>query len=455
MRRFFNIIAHDVLSFDKKWFFTMVLLAALPALVNGYPFYFEDSAGYDGHGMFLPSTGERFNLGADVPGSISSALYPFAGVWSLIILNVITFAYLISRFAYLYLKNTPISIGVLVIGLSGAPFYASLLCPDIWIVFLGLCFVMLLARFSWIELMLAVVAASGHGSGIYILIAASLIFVILGHKKIRCAVLTSAICASSVLVVYFVDLWIDGAISTEKPAQATIASKIMNDVPEALVDYCIHYPEEKICGLKDRVEALKPHNPYDDAQYLWHARLRDEPGTLSWHQFNELGVNLLAYVLLSPHITAYLTESFYDYLNFYNDSRCLGFSGFVVTAADDWTLAHYAEGEGNSLARSGAFDSETNFCKVVYVSTFLVSVVGSLVFIIVFFAYRNSPLYDIVLSLYSIALSNDVFFALFSGGYTRYHLRALSLVALVILIACDAYFQQRAEGPRSRQKVRQ
>ena len=41
--------------------------------------------------------------------------------------------------------------------------------------------------------------------------------------------------------------------------------------------------------------------------------------------------------------------------------------------------------------------------------------------------------------------SNDVFFALFSGGYTRYHLRGLTLTAVIVLIALDQLFQPAAQ----------
>src|SRR5690242_2440090 len=168
-------------SYDYKWawFFAMLLLGLLPAIINGYPFYFEDSAGYDGHGLFLPSTGKRFQLNSDIPGALSSITFPLFGVWSLAIINSITFAYTIGRFATIFLPNTPLAVGIILVVLSGGPFYVSMLAPDIWIVFLGLCVAILLWRFSWPDFAVAVIACSGHGSGIYILAATVIGFLLL------------------------------------------------------------------------------------------------------------------------------------------------------------------------------------------------------------------------------------------------------------------------------------
>src|SRR5689334_5540507 len=168
-------ISLKFLSFyDYKWawFFAMLLLGLLPAIINGYPFYFEDSAGYDGYGLFVPSTGKRLQLNSDIPGALSSIIFPLFGVWSLIVIDSITFAYTVGRFATLFLPNTPLAVGIILVVLSGGPFYVSWLTPDIWIVFLGLCVAILLRRFSWSDFAIAVMACSGHGSGIYILTAA-------------------------------------------------------------------------------------------------------------------------------------------------------------------------------------------------------------------------------------------------------------------------------------------
>ena len=438
-------------EYKWTWFLASLVLVLLPAVINGYPFYFEDSAGYDGHGLFLPSTGQRFNLRSDIPGAISGIIYPLFGVWSLIIINGIIFSYIIGRFAQLFLPYTPLFVGLLMIALSGAPFYVSLLAPDIWIVFLGLCLAILMARFSWIDFAIAVMASSGHGSGIYILAAVGLGFLLLGHNKARFAFIAGAICACSIVVVFSVDILINGAISTERPAAATVASKIINDVPEALVDYCDQLPEEKVCKLKDRIDLLPPHS-YDDAQYLWHAKLRDGPGTLSWQEFNALGQRLLGFVLLSRHAPAYLIESLYDYINYFNPDRCLGFPGFVEYAAEDWTLEHYAKGEKNSLARAGVFTND-RFCMAIYAATFTIFMLGSLVLIWTFLS-RQQREYDVILLLYLTAISNDIFFALLSGGYTRYHLRALPLLAVIVLIAFNQSQQKSYEKPPAQRSNR-
>jgi hypothetical protein len=433
-------LAAGFAEFNWGKFLAIVAIVALPAFVNGYPFYFEDSAAYDGHGLYLPSTGARFNLYSDIPGSIASLFYPVLGVWSLLAINALVFSYVFVKFSNIFLSHVPVYTSLLFLMLTGTPFYISLLSPDIWIVVMGLCIAMLMVRFSYVNFALAVVACSGHGSGIYILVAAVLGFIIIGLQKVRFALLAGAICASSVIVIFLVDLWIYGTVPTEKQAQATIASKIMNDVPEALVDYCDQLPQERICKLKDRVNSVTPHSG-DDAQYLWDAHLRDQPDGLTWSEFNELGMRLLFFVLTSRHASTYIVESVYDYVNFFKPDRCLGFSGFVPNAAEEWSLQHYAKGENKSLARSGAFSAETSFCKLFYLSSFTVFVLGLLVFVWTLF-HRKYENYDIIVLLYLIEVSNDVFFALFSGGYTRYHLRALSLSAVIVLIACNWLFQQ-------------
>jgi hypothetical protein len=414
------------------WFISTLVLGLLPAVINGYPFYFEDSTGYDGHGL-------PFNLRSDIPTAISGIIYPVFGVWSLAIINGIMFAYIVARFAQLFLPSTPLFVGLLFILLSGAPFYVSLLAPDIWIVILGLCVAMLIVRFSWFDFAIAVIACSGHGSSVYILAATGLWLLLLARRKARYALMAGAISACSIAVVFLVDIWMHGTYA-DRLSQATIASKIMNDVPEALEDYCNQLPEEKICQLRDRVNALPPHS-YDDAQYMWHAKLRDEPGTLSWPEFNALGLRLLGFVLLSRHAPSYLIESFYDYINFFNPDRCLGFPGYVSDAAEQWDLRHYAEGDRNSLARAGVF-TDNVFCFPFYILTITVFVLGLIVFIW-HILHTHAQDRDLILLLFFISLSNDAFFALFSGGYTRYHLRALMLVGTVILIALDRYLREK------------
>jgi hypothetical protein len=299
---------------------------------------------------------------------------------------------------------------------------------------------MLVVRFSWVDFVIAVIACSGHGSGIYILAATTVGFLLLGRKKGRLALIAGAICGCSIAVVLAVDIYYNGGISTERAAEASVASKIMNDVPEALVDYCNQQPQEKICGLRNRVDALPPHSD-DDAQYLWYGKLRDEPGTLSWQEFNALGLKLFKFVLFSRHVIPYLLESSYDYRRFFVMDRCIGFWGFVPNSDQDWTLEHYAKGEKNSLAIRG-FLSNSCFCLSVYLATFSVFIGGILVAI---WALVNklAKYRDAILILCLTAISNDVFFALFSGGYSRYHLRALTLLAMAILVASNSYFGHR------------
>jgi hypothetical protein len=68
---------------------------------------------------------------------------------------------------------------------------------------------------------------------------------------------------------------------------------------------------------------------------------------------------LLLSTLLPTSLKAYK-----NHVNFFRPDRCLGFSGFVANPAEEWTLQHYAKGENNSLARSGAFSAETSYVLV-------------------------------------------------------------------------------------------
>ena len=285
-------------GWEWLWFLVVLVLGIAPAVVNGFPFYFWDSPNYDG---------TQFNgIRELTPAILSSTLYQLLGAWALPMINATVFSIIMTRFAKLFLRNTPLWIIIVVILCSSAPFYLSFIMPDIWFVFLIMCFLMLLRRVSLFDFLVSIVACTGHGANKYIFMLVVAIVAFTTNTPIRVLQIAAAILIGSVLLTAAVDLPLRGSVAPERLSWATLGSKIMNDVPEALAVLCKQTPQKKICALREKVAALTPVGALDD-QYLWNAGiLFQEPG-LSLSEFNLLG-RQLALIVAREFPSHYLVE---------------------------------------------------------------------------------------------------------------------------------------------------
>src|SRR5262245_13689413 len=174
------------------WFAIMLGLGLAPAVLNGYPIYFNDSAGYDG------ST--YYDTRLATLALVATPLYPVLGVWSLIAINAVVFAYLMMRFADAFLKGVNPILAAVVLTAALTPFYISFIAADIWLVFLFLALALLLVAFSWPVLIIAVIAGATHGSHLFILAGATLVALLLRSDRARTAAVFGAVIAGTLLL---------------------------------------------------------------------------------------------------------------------------------------------------------------------------------------------------------------------------------------------------------------
>ena len=132
-----------------------------------------------------------------------------------------------------------------------------------------------------------------------------------------------------------------------------------------------------------------------------------------------------------------LLRSLKDYSQFFSPSGCVGFQGYEEGSGEfgtEW-LAKLHSHEGDTLARMGVLRDE-RFCRSIYVlnGCLLVSAMLAGGWAVL---RGNCELRALTIALLTAFFANDVFFALLSGGYERYHQRALFLLGLVTLAVYD------------------
>ena len=405
------------------WFAVMLGLGLAPAVLNGYPIYFNDSAGYDG------ST--YYDTRLATLALVATPLYPVLGVWSLVVINAVVFAYLMMRFADVFLNGVNPILAAVIFTAALTPFYISFIAADIWLVFLFLALALLLLRFSWPVLIIAVIAGATHGSHLFILVGAALVALLLRPGRARTAAVFGAVIAGTlVLTTTF-----NKVFPVERLGLATVASKILNDVPQALQGLCTQEPAEKICGLKDLL-AQHPSDGVEDDKFIWSAWLY-EPDKLGMPGFNALGGKLLM-VALKSYPLELASAAAMDLVRFLGPQHCMGVVGYVDS--DEAVLVHLTHQDKGTLARRGLFENP-QLCGWAYVLQTSVLVIGMLsaLWLLVRAGRKEASL---ALLLVSALIINDVFFASASGPFGRYHLRGIGLAALSGLIALSFYLRR-------------
>jgi hypothetical protein len=405
------------------WFGVMLGLGLAPALINGYPIYFHDSAGYDG------ST--YYDTRLSTLALLATPLYPVIGVWSLVVVNAVVFAYLMTRFADVLLEGVNPILAATVLTAALMPFYVAFIAADVWLVFLFLAIALLLVRFSWSAFAIAVIAGATHGSHVFILAGAAVVALVLRSGRMRTAAIFGLVIAGTVAVT----TTLNRVFPVEKLGLATVASKILNDVPQAVQDLCAQQPAEKICGLKDLL-AQHPSDGVEDDKFIWSAWLYTDD-KLGMSGFNELGGKLLK-VVLKSYPLEFLSAAAMDFARFFGPQHCMGVVGYVDS--DEAVLVHLTHHDKTTLARRGLFEN-AQLCGSAFVLQTSVVVIGTLsaLWLLVRAGRQEASL---ALLFVSVLLINDAFFAFASGPFGRYHLRGLGLLALSALLALSYRLRQ-------------
>lgn len=410
------------------WRRPMVMMAALlavgllPALVNGYPFYFEDSAGYTGHRL----TG---TIRSDVPRLALWPLWPVAGVWSLPLINTAAFAWVMHRFLKALMPNIGIVPVILVMVATTLPFYLSLISPDAWFILLYLA-VLLLVIDGWSvpAFAMAAIAVSGHGAHPFILAATSPLIVMAARCRLRAASIIGTIVLAGIVLNMVADLTLQGRLWPPKIGWAVVASKILNDVPEAYDELCAERPDVPICRFADEVRALTPH-AHSDNQYLWTSGLQRSRKMDMW-DFNRSGRALFV-VAITRHPWEFLRAALMDVPQLYLPHRGVGFAGFVDEAElrmPDLNLMDH-----DTLTRRGLL--RNRIVRSLVLGLNLV-IYGLAILSTVVIARRGTRTeMGMVLVLVAAVLCSDFFFASLSGSDVRYHMRSVFLYGLIVLIA--------------------
>jgi hypothetical protein len=412
-----------------EFFLAIFIVGLLPAVINGFPFYEPDSHAYSGQ-----VTG--YDYRSAVPGYIASLIYPFLGFWSLPVINASVFALLFTRLRQLFAPRLAVPTAAFAVMASSAAFYLSEVMPDIWIVFLFMAIALLQFRWSSIDFAIAGLSAAGHGSHPYILaIACGLLFPFFPRAIPRLAIITIATVVFSILANAVVSYVKYGESFPPRLGWAVVASKAMNDTPEAFQEFCQAQAQEKICALKYRLDPIEPHG--SDDRYLWHSGifqsgLRNRSDGMTLRELNTLGRKLAAFVALH-HPLEYLRESLVDYRHFFSANRCVGFWGAVPRETRFTYLSSIHDIEPETLARKDLLSS-AGFCRTIFLANMIVI---SLALAALLSTWRALPYAKrLMVGLFLGAIiANDSLFALASGGFARYHLRALFLIALVWLVA--------------------
>lgn len=410
---------HHRPSFSRQCpLFLLLMAAALsPALINGYPLYFPDSAQYDGHLL------RGFERSA-TPALLSAPLYPIFGVWSLAIINATAFAFLVTKYAAIFLSSVnPLAIFLLAC-ITLAPFYVSFLMPDIWIAFLFIAILLLQQHFSWSVFAIAVLACSGHGSHAPILGATGLAAFLFGLMSLKALRQVAVIIAVSISISFVLDNLV---FRYTRMSTAVVASKVMNDVPEAFSRYCQMEPAATICGIKEKIAAIPPHSIRDD-QYLWAPGVW-RGGRLSLSEFNALGTKLW-WIAVTEYPLAYLRSTAADFWRLIYPSQCLGYGGFVAEEAR-W-IRHLNQFDLHTLARRGYFMGNS-FCSGIFWIVVVFSTLTGLAVARLLFAsdyYVRSHAFILGVGIFV----NAAFFALTAGSFARYHLRMLALAGLILML---------------------
>ena len=397
------------------------LICIAPALVNGFPFHVPDSLSYDGRGI-------GNSLRSSVPSVIAHPLYLFVGPWSLVIINSMVFSFLLIRLRRVYFAQVPSWLTLFLTAISLVPLFSSVILVDIWALFLAMAFLKLWkGGFSWFEFVITICACASHGSHQFIF-AASLLAIwitsmVLKHS--RCLMNLNILLAGVAILVsgVLLDLMSSSLLSNmTRLSTATIASKVMSDVPDAFDAFCQQQSSHPNCQMLSYVHSI-PRREDDDGQYLWKLYAEGVP----LDSLNKFGFELGVFVM-KHYPLQYIWESLQD------------FARLMTVKYDGLMFLSYDRGYGNSratLTRSGVFSHEIAHFAIIFINGALIL---SAVVLLGVLALKRGPLLIESLFCTYFFIANDLFFAFTSGTYSRYHLRLLFLPALVVLFATSVLY---------------
>lgn len=423
------------------WGVVLFLIGLLPAIVNGFPLYQNDSPGYSGAYSFAG------NIRSMMPAAVAKPFWPLLGPWSLPAINSAVFAVLVVRVKFILLPG--VSMGTVVVAMvaAGVPVFTSSIMPDVWIGFAFLAFILVLERFSWVDFVVCVITLAGHGINVILFVASViLVAVLFRERRWHRVVLGIAIAACSLLAEATLSFATRGEIFPPRLGTAVIASKVINDVPASYDRFCELDPGEKICRLRKKIDARRRLNVDKMDQYLWDADLRSTDGppeeTLSWSEFNAVGVKL-GWLALTEFPIAFFTKSVFDYPKMLSGNGCVsdGF-GYGNALPDRWRGAGVLPtDDAESLARQGALEDNV-VCTALSRTRLAMFVFAMAATLIVVFRTSGILRQRVVLLACAIA-ANDAAFLFLSGWVPRYHDRILILASVVLLLVLNHWRTRR------------
>lgn len=398
---------------------TLLAVGLLPALVNGYPFYFDDSSGYTGHGVMG-------TIRSDVPRLALWPLWPVAGVWSLPLVNTAAFAWVMHRFLEVLLPNVGLVPVILVMIATALPFYLSVISPDVWFVLLYMAVLLLVIdAFSVPAFAMAALGVSGHGAHPFILAAMSPGIIFLARNRLHAAAIIAAVILAGIVLNMAADYGLQGSLWPPKIGWPAVASKVLNDVPEAYDELCAERPSVPICRFDDQVRALTPHSGFD-AQYLWQSGLLRSMGMAD---FSRSGRALFG-VAITRHPGEFLRAALVDMAQHYRPHRSIGFAGYESESRI--RIPHLNVMDHGTLARRGLLKNR-RFRLVVWLLNVAIYLLAALSVVVI--RRRGTPGEMAMALVLGVAvLCSDFFFASLSGVDPRYHIRAVFLYGLIVLI---------------------
>ena len=218
-----------------------------------------------------------------------------------------------------------------------------------WVVFLYMA-VLLLVIEGWSVpvFAMAAIATSGHGANPFILAATSPLIVAIARNRLRAAAIIAAVVLAGIVLNMAADFGLQGRLWPPKIGWAVVASKVLNDVPEAYDELCAERPHVPICRFDDEVRALTPHARFD-AQYLWSSGLL-RSGKMDWSDFDQSG-RALFIVAITRHPWEFLRAALVDMAQQYRPHRGVGFSGYVDEA--EYRIPELNLMDHDTLARRG------------------------------------------------------------------------------------------------------
>ena len=398
------------------------------AIANGFPLYYSDSSGYDGHVIAL-GTIRAWTLSA-----LARPLWPLIGPWATPLINSIVLAIVLVRFQRSFLSNIGMLSTSLIVFLSGAPFYTSSIMADIWIV-TGLLALTIAAKDGSILFgLIAVVAITMHGGHIYVLSVAAVVLIVLSADRARVLTRVAAVMIVALCVIGSARLV---ASKAQHLNWALPTARLLNDIPDLLPAYCARWPEDNLCVARRDVEAILNNGKDSDDKVIWNSPVFDRNALINFTSLNHAGPRLL-FLAVTQFPSTLAVKTYLD-LKYVVLDGCLGFSGWWKPVS--FIAEIQAREPPMTLAKSGFF-TRPDICKVVRASRYvLYGVAGfSLVYILV----CGTPTHRLV-TLTSIAavVANLIFYITLGGAVGRHHFCAVLLLGIMALAAWDTFLQNR------------